>query len=131
MQMTQLDYNTIVNKSAILERAKLSSHQTRKTRAVYLLFCEEEVVYIGITDNLDWRLRTHNIVKKSEYDSCYFLEVPFETDSVDGGLSRAIEKAFIKQFNPRLNTDLKDGKLTYPEVWLLRQIFGDDLEIEY
>lgn len=131
MQIVKLIYNTIVKKSAILERAKLSSHQTRKTRAVYLLFCEEEVVYIGITDNLDWRLRTHNIVKKNEYDSCYFLEVPFETDSPDWGLSRAIEKAFIKHFRPRLNSDMREGKLSFPEVWLLRQIFGDDLEIEY
>lgn len=119
-----------MKKSDFLNVMNLCEHKNKLCKAIYLMFAGEELVYIGMTDNIPIRIKTHNIVKRSEYDSCFYLSFPFETGK-DGGISKAVEKALIKHFKPRLNKDERNTPLTFPEVWLIRQLFGDDVEIKY
>lgn len=119
-----------MKKSDFLNTMNLEEHKTRLCKAIYLMFKDEDLVYIGMTDNVPIRIKTHNIVRKSEYDSCFYLSFPFETGR-DGGISKAVEKALIKHFKPPLNKDEIKNPLTFPEVWLIRQLFGDDVKIEY
>jgi len=119
-----------MKKSDFLNAMSLAEHKNKLCKSIYLMFKDEDLVYIGMTENIPIRIKTHNIVKKSEYDSCFYLSFPFET-GCEGGLSRAVEKALIKHFKPTLNRDEKKNALTFPEVWLIRQLFGDDVRIKY
>jgi len=119
-----------MKKSDFLNAMNLCEHKNKLCKSIYLMFKDEDLVYIGMTENIPIRIKTHNIVKKNEYDSCFYLSFPFETGR-DGGISKAVEKALIKHFKPVLNKDEKKNALTFPEVWLIRQLFGDDVRIKY
>lgn len=117
-----------MKKADFLQNFKLLKHR-QDCRCIYFLFRDEELVYVGITDNIDLRVKRHKHLKKGSWDSCYYMSLPFDT-AAENGISHAIEKALIKHFKPELNSDFKDSRLDYAEVWLLRQIFGD-IKIEF
>jgi len=57
-----------------------------KTYTVYILVCNDETYYTGITNDLDKRLETHNLGKASKYTRS---RLPVNVIAVRDGLTKS------------------------------------------
>lgn len=66
--------------------------EERETAHVYVLFCGDQVVYVGMTRNIDARLRTHCVGTK--IDRALTLRVPIgDALAMEGALMRRLAPA--------------------------------------
>jgi len=65
-----------------------------KSSGVYFLIKDDEIIYVGQSRNIIYRIGVHS--RKVEFDSFSYIEVDEELLSI-------VEQSFIKRFNPRLN----------------------------
>ena len=79
------------------------------TPALYHLFFEGSLVYVGITNCLHKRLSEHDMDEKKEWDAY----VHFSIHGLSIAEARKIERAVIERHNPILNTQWVNGIYNY------------------
>jgi excinuclease UvrABC nuclease subunit len=66
-------------------------------KKIYYLLQEEDVVYVGQTNNLTARIRAHIQERKIKFDDVYyFICSPFKDEN-------KVERELIKKYNPACN----------------------------
>lgn len=74
-----------------------------KEFCVYFLIYENDIVYVGFSSDVQYRLRAHKSNKK--FDRYYFIKV----DDVKSGLE--LEKSYIQKFKPAYNLAYNDENM--------------------
>lgn len=86
----------------VLSKEELLSRRTaiQTGHVVYVLFKEDEIVYVGHTANITQRIATHYNNGNMDFDSYAVVEIPQHENVL---VCRDAEAAYIKAHCPKLN----------------------------
>jgi len=73
--------------------------KSHSVSAVYFLFNNDELVYIGMSKNVFYRIKTHLLEKSKIFTNWAYIELPINDLS-------NIEAMFIKKYMPIYNNDV-------------------------
>lgn len=69
----------------------------KRIRGVYFLFLNEQIVYIGQSNNVHQRIQDHISQKEKDFNKVFYQPVPPDVDIL------AVEKQYILHFRPKYN----------------------------
>jgi len=86
-----------------------SAKDASEISAVYILFKDGEIIYIGSSQNLKKRLLNHDIVRKSYCKDDYLgYKIECVFTECDINKARTVERQMIRMINPQFNRQGKD-----------------------
>jgi len=87
---------------------------TPKPWSVYLVRCQNNALYCGITNNIEERIKKHNSGKGSKSCRAHGLPVKLEWTCLEGSKSDALKfEAKIKKLNKKQKEQLIKGELSF------------------
>jgi hypothetical protein len=95
-------------------------------RAVYFLFLNEQIVYVGQSGNVHLRIQQHIKDREKQFNKVFYQPIPSDVDIL------AVEKQYILHFRPKYNYETTAKSCERPSTtdelaYYLRQVGNEEL----